>query len=339
MIARILFRLCLMLLAATAATQTLAQVLDRLADVPRLKSTVTVTRDTVRIGDLIENAGPLGDIAIFRAPDPGSSGTISTERVLDAVRQHNLLFVDADGISDVTVARVSRAIQRNEIEARIVRAFASQFRGGDLNRFAVTFEREPRTIHVEPQATGELQVARSSYDPRSARFDITFDVPGSGGPALVRYTGTLVETAPAVTLARPLNRGETVRASDLVVERRPKSEVPADAISDVAEAAGMAARQALRAGPPLRRADLAKPEIVKRDEAVTLIYEVPGITLTVRGKAIDGGAEGDVINVLNIQSKRTVQGVVSGPSRVTIAAALPITVTDAGQAAAGNQSE
>jgi flagella basal body P-ring formation protein FlgA len=40
--------------------------------------------------------------------------------------------------------------------------------------------------------------------------------------------------------------------------------------------------------------------------------------LTVRGKALDAGAEGDVINVLNEQSKRTVQGVVVSPGRVMV---------------------
>ena len=42
--------------------------------------------------------------------------------------------------------------------------------------------------------------------------------------------------------------------------------------------------------------------------------------LTVRGKALEAGAEGDIVGVLNIQSKRTVQGTVTGPGRVTIAA-------------------
>ena len=56
---------------------------------------------------------------------------------------------------------------------------------------------------------------------------------------------------------------------------------------------------------------------------MTLVYEVPGITLTVRGKAAEGGAEGDVISVLNEQSKRTVQGVVVGPGRVIISTGSP----------------
>ena len=53
-----------------------------------------------------------------------------------------------------------------------------------------------------------------------------------------------------------------------------------------------------------------KPELVQRNETVTIIYEVPGIVLTMRGKAQEAGAEGDVISVLNVQSKRTVQGTV-----------------------------
>ena len=51
---------------------------------------------------------------------------------------------------------------------------------------------------------------------------------------------------------------------------------------------------------------------MQRDDPVTLIYEVPGIVLTIRGKALEAGAEGDIISVLNIQSKRTVQGTVTG---------------------------
>ena len=91
----------------------------------------------------------------------------------------------------------------------------------------------------------------------------------------------------------------------------------------VREVVGLAARANLRTGQPLRAAELMKPELVQRNETVTLIYEVPGITLTVRGKATEGGAEGDVISVLNEQSKRTVQGIIVGPGRVVISTGSP----------------
>jgi flagella basal body P-ring formation protein FlgA len=66
-----------------------------------------------------------------------------------------------------------------------------------------------------------------------------------------------------------------------------------------------------------------RPELVQRNENVTLVFEVPGIMLTSRAKALESGTEGDLISVLNMQSKRTVQGVVTGPNTVTVTSMKP----------------
>ena len=156
---------------------------------------------------------------------------------------------------------------------------------------------------------------------------MTFEVPGSAlaRRLTLRYAGTAIESVEATVVARPIGRGEVIKASDLAVERRPKAEVRGDIVRTIDEAAGLAARRALRAGEPLRAADLTKAEIVQRNEAVTLVYEAPGLMLTIRGKALESGAQGDLVNVLNIQSKRTVQGTVTGRGQVTLAAPRRVT--------------
>ena len=85
----------------------------------------------------------------------------------------------------------------------------------------------------------------------------------------------------------------------------------------------MQARRQLRAGQAIKGADLAKPDLVQRDQSVTLIYETPTIYLTIRGKALDNGTEGDVVSVMNLQSKRTVSGIVVGRGQVAITAPPP----------------
>jgi flagellar basal body P-ring formation protein FlgA len=208
---------------------------------------------------------------------------------------------------------------------RIADVVAGQPGVGEARNLSVTLDRDARPIQLEPSVTGELQVARAYYEPRSGRFDITFDVTGSSAARRVplRYVGTAIEMVEAAVLTRPLGRGEVLKASDLAIERRPKAEVRGDFASSIADAVGRAARRPLRAGEVLRTADLMKPDLVQRNEAVTLVYEVPGLVLTIRGKALESGAEGDTINILNMQSKRTVQGTVSGPGQVTIAASRP----------------
>ncbi len=138
----------------------------------------------------------------------------------------------------------------------------------------------------------------------------------------LRFTGIAIETVEAAVLARSVERNEVLKSSDVITERRPKAEVGGDAAVRN-RAVGMQMRRQLRAGQALRVADLAKPDLVQRDDNVTLIYESTGLYLTMRGKALESGTEGDTVNVLNLQSKRNVYGVVVGRGQVSISIATP----------------
>ncbi|MDO9418232.1 flagellar basal body P-ring formation chaperone FlgA [Pararhizobium sp.] len=294
------------------------------ADRPVLKSEALVTGGVVRVGDLIDNAGIIANVAIFRAPDLGATGIVPADAVAEAVRAHALVGLDTNGISEVVVTRASREIPVADVEAAVARALSTRFNLGEPKEITVNFERDPRAIQVEPNAKGEPKVARIVYDPRSGKFDAALEIPtGATGFSTLRLAGKAAVTADVVTLSHNVDRGVLIRESDINVERKPRAEIGRDVISSRDQVIGFAARSNLRSGNPLRAADLMKPELVQRNETVTLIYEVPGITLTVRGKAIEGGADGDVIAVLNEQSKRTVQGVIVGPGRVVISTGTP----------------
>jgi flagella basal body P-ring formation protein FlgA len=188
----------------------------------------------------------------------------------------------------------------------------------------MSFDRDVQDLRLEASNTGAMTPSSVRYDPRSGRFDVTLEIAkaGSGAPTRLRFTGAAVETVETAVLARDVERNEVIKASDVVVERRPRAEVGADpATRD--RAVGMQARKALRAGQALRAADLARPDLVTRDQNVTLVYEATGLYLTIRGKALEGGTEGDVVSVLNLQSKRTVSGVVSGRGLVSVSPAAP----------------
>lgn len=306
------------LLLAAAASPTAAQT----AATPQLRSDVTVSGDVVRIGDLVTNAGPAAATPIFRAPDLGRTGALPAQRVLDAVMPHGLIVVDARDITEVTVRRAARVIAVDDLEARIARALTGRNTLGDVKNLKLVFDREVRPIELEPTVTADLAIARLSYDAYSRRFDLTFEI-ADGGAARRgwRYTGTAMETVEIASVSRALARGDVVKISDVTIERRPKSELTGDPVALASDVVGLAARRPVRLGAALRTADLMKPELVQRNETVTLLYQVPGIVVTLRGKALDSGAEGDTVSVQNTDTKRTVQGIVTGPGRVTVSSA------------------
>lgn len=302
--------------AAASAQQVAAADQAR----PRLKSEAVVTGDLVRIGDLIENAGIVADVPIFRSPDLGSTGSVPAEAVIEAVRAHAIVGLDPGDVESVVVTRATRTIDADEIRQIIAEALAARYSLGSPDDIAVTLERTPQPVHVEPSLTQDLHVGQLTYDARSTRFHASVTVPGRRALWLAGHAQPMADV---VTLARPLARGDVIQASDLTIERRPRRRVARDVIAEADEAVGLAARNNLQAGSLLHAADLMKPELVRRNEAVTLVYQAPGISLTMRGKAVDSGAHGDSISVLNEQSRRTVQGVIVGPGRVLVSTRNP----------------
>jgi flagellar basal body P-ring formation protein FlgA len=311
------------LLAVTPVT-ALAQASEDAIAVPVLRASVTVESDVVRIGDVIENAGTAALIAIYRAPDLGTTGSLPTAQVIAALQAHQVIGVDTRDIKAISVTRLSRNFEAKEIELAVAHMLEHRNGLGDAANLSLTFDRDIGDVRLEASSTGTLQPVAIRFEPRNGRFDVSFEVANENNtlPARLRFTGSVIETVETAVLTRSVERNDVLKSSDVVTERRPKVEVGGDAAVRN-RAVGMQMRRQLHAGQPIKVTDLAKPDLVQRDENVTLIYESTGLYLTVRGKAMEGGTEGDVVNVLNLQSKRTVSGVVIGRGQVAISVATP----------------
>jgi flagella basal body P-ring formation protein FlgA len=296
------------------------------APAPALKAEVMVTGDIVRIGDILDHAGDKASQAVFRAPALGATGTIQVHRITAALRAHGILVFDTRNVTEVLVSRISRTVSLQDLGRAVAEAAVKRYDLASAADVAVTFDSHLRPLQVEQDVADAPRITSIVFDANTGRFEAIVDMPGSlslrRNP--VRLTGAMLETAEVVTLARVITRGETIRESDLVIERLPRAEVAADALQRVAQVANQAARRQLRAGQTLRAPDLMKPQIVSRDETVTIIYRTAGITLTARGKALSNGTEGEIVSVLNPQSKRTVQATVTAPGVVTVSDPAPV---------------
>jgi flagellar basal body P-ring formation protein FlgA len=311
-----------LLLAVPSAA--LAQENEDAIATPVLRAQVTVEGDIVRVGDMIENAGTASQIAIYRSPDLGTTGMLPTAQVISTLQAHQVIGVDTRDIKSVAVTRLARTLESKEIESQVARAIEHRSGLGDAVNLNLTFDRDVQDVRLEAWNNGLLQPASVRYEPRSGRFDVSFEIANdtNNSRTKLRFSGIAVEMLEAAILTRNVERGDVLKASDVVTERRPKAEVGNDA-APRGHAVGMQMRKGLRAGQALRVADLGKPDLVQRDGNVTLIYEAAGIYLTARGKAVDNGTEGDTVTVLNLQSKRTISGTVVGRDQVAIAIATP----------------
>lgn len=314
-----MIRTTLAVISALLALALPAHAADDGIAAPTLRASVTVTSDVVRVGDLIDNAGSAALIPVYRSPDLGTTGALPVAQVLSVLRAKQVIGVMTGDIREVQVTRLARTLANKDIETAVASALERRFGLGEAANINVTFDRGISDMRLDASNTGALQPIATRYDARSGRFDIAFEISNDSNPVptKLRFTGTAIETVEVAILTRDIDRSEMLKSSDVAQERRPKAEVTGEpALRE--RAVGMQLRRPMRAGTPIRVADIAKPELVSRDQSVTVIYQVPGIYLTTRGKAIESGAEGDTVSVLNLQTKRTLSGVVTGRGQVTV---------------------
>src|SRR5438270_2008218 len=220
------------LLAASVAP-VLAQSADDAIAAPVLRANVAVSSDVVRIGDVIDNAGSAAQIAIYRAPDLGTTGSLPTAQVLAALRARQVIGVATGDIKEVTVTRLARTVQTKEIELQVARAIEHRGGLGDAQNLQLTFDRDMQDVRLDASYTGTMQMVASRFEPRNSRFDVSFEISNESttAPTRLRFTGTAIETVEATVLMRDVERGDILKSSDLSVERRPKAEISGEAAS------------------------------------------------------------------------------------------------------------
>ena len=314
-----MIRITLATISALLALALPAAAADDFIATPTLRASVAVTSDVVRVGDLIDNAGSAALIPVYRSPDLGTTGTLTVAQVLSVLRAKQVIGVMTGDIKEVQVTRLARTLANKDLENAVASALERRFGLGDAANITVTFDRGISDMRLDASNSGALQPVATRYDARSGRFDIAFEINNDNHPTptKLRFTGTAIETVEVAVLTRDIDRTELLKASDVSLERRPKAEVTGEPASRD-RTIGMQLRRPMRAGMPIRVADIVKPDFVVRDQSVTIIYQVPGLYLTTRGKAIESGAEGDTVSVLNLQSKRTLTGIVTGRGQVTV---------------------
>ena len=117
--------------------------------------------------------------------------------------------------------------------------------------------------------------------------------------------------AQQVIADRTLRPGETVAAADL----RPGPDGNAAAVEALA---GLEVRRAVYRGRPVRAADVGPPTLVRRNALVRLVYRSGGLGIRTEGRALDSGAKGERVRVMNLASRQTVTGVVTRAGRVEV---------------------
>jgi flagella basal body P-ring formation protein FlgA len=294
----------------------------------QLRGSATLEGDSIRLGDLWDNLAE-AKVATVIAPAPQAGKRVTLDaRWLAAVALNNGVDWRPNGNFDrIVVERAGQTVPVQVIENEIKEALdmegLPQGSGIEINN------RSALAVVVPTGVQATVAVRDLVLDPRTQRFSATVEVPaGSPAATRLRVSGRTFTMSRVPVLARPVSRGDVIAERDIQwIEIRDEG-VRRDLAIDPREIVGKEPRFQLKAGQPIRLAELQRPLVVSRNAQVMLVLKTPFMTLTAQGRALDDGGRGDVVKVTNLQTKQTVEGIVEGPNTVSIAAASARTLTN-----------
>lgn len=309
----------LLLIAAVALMVAAPAALAGPTDQVVLRTAVTVDDNMVKLGDLFIGAGEHADIDVAYAPQPGKRATFDSQWLYRVAAAYGLAWRPLSLQDQAVVQRASTVIGREEIEARILEALPAAGIGPDAQ---AEISNHMFRVYVPEGANTRIDVEDAAFDLRSRRFTAVVAVAADGiATQRFRLAGRIHEVREVAVLTRRVLQGEIIKAGDVETIPARADQMRRDTIVEASELIGMSPKRTLRPGRPVALSEVQAPVLVPNRGLVTILYQRPQMSLTAKGRAMQDGAEGEVIRVANVQSNMVIEAVVVGPHTVAVTAA------------------
>lgn len=131
---------------------------------------------------------------------------------------------------------------------------------------------------------------------------------------MIAFLSPLPALAGGLAAARTLPAGTVISAADL---RAIDSDRPG--LTDPSEAIGLQTRITIYEGRPIQASLLEAPRLVSRNQIVRLNFTRGALRILASGRALDEGAVGDLVRVMNLESRRTIAARVEPDGSLSVA--------------------
>jgi flagella basal body P-ring formation protein FlgA len=274
---------------------------------------VTLSDQSVRLSDLFNDVRQ--DRVIGPAPDPGGRIVVEAAQLGAIARQFGVDWRPASTADRVVVARPGRLFPREPVMAALRDVLLAA--GIPANSEIETPTFNPPM--VPPDDSARPDVTQASYDPVTGRFTALLSITASGmAPFNARLSGHVQEMVDVEVAARRLVVGDLLSAGDVQPARVRASLVRSEAARLPEQVVGMTLKHPLNAGAPMLLADLGHPALMQRGSPVQVLLDLPGLSITVQGVAMESAALGERVHVLNAASRAVMDAQAIGPLQVRV---------------------
>lgn len=282
-----------------------------------LKSDVTLSEDLLRVGDIFEGlSSEAAGKVLGPAPMPGQDMVLNASTLMRVAAALDIDWQPESAGERVTVRRAATIVTPDTIKDAVLTALHDE---GVAEPFNVNYSAGVPEIVLPENMPETVELSDLKIDTRRDWFEATLSAPSKENAIeTTRVSGSIEHMTSVPVLHRTARNGEIIGAMDIDWIDIRSRDLSQDIALREENLIGMTPRRVIETGKPVRMNDLQAPQVVARGDEITLIFAQGAMTLTAKGKALQPGAKGDAVRVVNLASNRTLQGLVSGEREVTV---------------------
>jgi flagella basal body P-ring formation protein FlgA len=281
-----------------------------------LKENSVVKDSTIKLGDIFYGLPRDEERVLGAAPRPGKEMVLNARTLLRIAISLDLAWRPSSSADRVILRREATIIDQDMIVSSIKDALLKKGMDG---HYSITIPKEYEQIVLPHEEDATLDITRVVLERNKNRFDVTIAAPSKENPIQqVTLRGNIHPMIIVPVLKTGVEQGRIIQDSDIDYIEVKESAFITGTIIDDRKLIGMTPRRIAFAGRPIKQQDIIAPVIVERGELVIMSLSEGVLNLTAQAKALENGARGDVIRVLNTASNITIQALVTGEKEVRI---------------------
>lgn len=222
-----------------------------------------------------------------------------------------------NGPTDVRITRQAATLPAGRIKQAVETAIRSRmpWKNEDVTISDVTFD---ETINLP---TGKLsyQFVPNRNEDYLGQTILALHLFVNSQPVRkIWVNATITVMANVVTVIRPMGKHRHFELADLSVERRDLAKLPSGTVSRIEDALGNRTTRMIYPNTVLQSSMISSPPLVNRGDVVRIVAISGSMTITATGMAKQKGSKGEMVRVVNTDSKRIVTARVTGPGAVEV---------------------
>ncbi len=282
------------------------------ADAAYLKSDHAINDEFLRLEHVFDGLEAHHDYVLSPAPKPGEEITLNAYTLNQIATSFGLKWQTNNPYEDLTIQRNATVISPDMIEDTLKEHIADELH---MKNFRLKVSNPYGDLILNSEYSDLLTITSFDYNHRKNRFKA--DVKTADGQAR-SFSGVVEKIVNIPVLNSKLRSGDIISKNDITWIEVAEASLSSDTVTSIDEIIGLTPRRYIYADGLIKKSEVQAPIIVKKGEQVTMSLASGKLNVTAKGRALDNGAKGDTIRILNKSSNRIIEAKVVNPQEVEV---------------------